>query len=170
MKVLTVNFTTCAVKSCKTSSSSFPLHFKDAELELQEQEFQPEFIRNMLPRIDWAALQMTANEVGIFFSSSCMHGMLYMANGHCQLGFPNIAESKPQGEQLDDQMLRDLHRLLLETNVTEGKLVCGNCAHEYMIKDGIPNFLLPSHLGKSSCAVLSGEWFGLGADFYCSLM
>ena len=67
-----------------------------------------------------------------------------------KLGFPNIAESKPEGDQLDDQMLKDLHRLLLETNITEGKLVCGNCGHEYRIKDGIPNFLLPSHLGKSS--------------------
>lgn len=31
----------------------------------------------------------------------------------------------------------------------EGKLVCGNCGHEYKIKEGIANFLLPSHLGES---------------------
>lgn len=37
----------------------------------------------------------------------------------------------------------------METHVTEGKLICGNCGHEYMIKDGIANFLLPSHLGLS---------------------
>ena len=30
----------------------------------------------------------------------------------------------------------------------EGKLVCGNCGHEYKIKEGIANFLLPSHLGQ----------------------
>jgi multifunctional methyltransferase subunit TRM112 len=64
MKVLTANFTACAVKSCKTSSDSFPLHFQNAELELQELDFQPEFIRNILPRVDWSALQTTANEVG----------------------------------------------------------------------------------------------------------
>lgn len=29
----------------------------------------------------------------------------------------------------------------------EGKLICGDCGHEYMIKEGIANFLLPSHLG-----------------------
>lgn len=45
--------------------------------------------------------------------------------------------------------MKDLHRLLLETQVTEGKLICGNCSHAYVIKEGIPNFLLPSHLGKS---------------------
>lgn len=46
----------------------------------------------------------------------------------------------------DEQVLRDLHRLLLETQVVEGKMVCGNCGFEYRIKEGIANFLLPSHL------------------------
>ncbi len=42
--------------------------------------------------------------------------------------------------------LRQLHTLLLETQITSGKLVCGNCGHEYKIMEGIPNFLLPAHL------------------------
>ena len=46
----------------------------------------------------------------------------------------------------DHQLLRDLHKLLLETQVMEGKMVCANCGHEYRIKEGIANFLLPSHL------------------------
>ncbi|RHZ62690.1 RNA methylation protein TRM112 [Aspergillus thermomutatus] len=126
MKLVTVNFLTCAVKGCKTSSASFPLHFRDAELELEELDFQPEFIRNIIPRVDWDGLRVTANE----------------------LGFSNLPERKPEGEALnDEQTLKDLHRLLLETHVIEGKLVCGNCGHEYMIKEGIANFLLPSHLG-----------------------
>ena len=41
---------------------------------------------------------------------------------------------------------RDLHSLLIETSIIEGKLVCGACGHEYAIKEGIANFLLPSHL------------------------
>ncbi|KAF7597399.1 hypothetical protein BBP40_003646 [Aspergillus hancockii] len=125
MKLITANFLTCAVKGCKASPASFPLHFKDAELELQELDFQPEFIRNVIPRIDWDGLQKMANE----------------------LGFPKILDKKPEGDELqDEQILRDLHRLLLETQITEGRLICGNCGHEYLIKEGIANFLLPSHL------------------------
>ncbi|KAK2768804.1 type I protein arginine N-methyltransferase Rmt1 [Arachnomyces sp. PD_36] len=125
MKLLTVNFLTCAIKSCKSSQSSFPLHFRDAELEQQDLDFQPEFVRNVLPRIHWDGLRTTAKE----------------------LGFEELPETKPEGEDAEDeQFLKDLHRLLLETHVTEGKLVCGNCGHEYVIKDGIANFLLPSHL------------------------
>ncbi|KAL2839211.1 hypothetical protein BJX68DRAFT_258922 [Aspergillus pseudodeflectus] len=126
MKLLTVNFLTCAVKACKGSPDAFPLHFREVELELQDVDFQPEFIRNIITRVDWEGLHKMANE----------------------LNFPNIPEIKPEGEALEnEQLLKDLHRLLLETQVAEGKLICGNCGHEYMIKEGIANFLLPSHLG-----------------------
>ena len=58
----------------------------------------------------------------------------------------------PTPEELKDpaneKLLKDLHTLLLETQVMEGKLVCGNCGHEYAIKEGIANFLLPNHLGE----------------------
>lgn len=52
-------------------------------------------------------------------------------------------------------MMRNLHTLLLETEVMEGKMVCGNCGHEYRIKEGIANFLLPNHLGTSREVMIS---------------
>jgi multifunctional methyltransferase subunit TRM112 len=66
----------------------------------------------------------------------------------CQLGFPELPAEAPTAEQLqqDEKALKDLHHLLLETQISEGKLVCGNCGHEYAIREGIANFLLPSHL------------------------
>jgi len=63
MKILTVNFLTCAVKACKSSPASYPLHFKDAELVQQEMDFNPTFITNILPRVDWEGLKITAGEV-----------------------------------------------------------------------------------------------------------
>lgn len=63
MKLLTTNYITCAVKACKSSPASFPLHFKDAELEQQEVELNAEMIVNILPRIEWPALLQTAAEV-----------------------------------------------------------------------------------------------------------
>lgn len=63
MKLLTTNYITCAIKACKSSSASFPLHFKDAELLQEELELNEPFIRNILPRIEWSALLETAAEV-----------------------------------------------------------------------------------------------------------
>lgn len=49
-------------------------------------------------------------------------------------------------ENEPSQTLKDLHTLLMETSVQNGKLVCGCCQHEYAVKEGIANFLLPSHM------------------------
>ncbi|RGP65076.1 hypothetical protein FSPOR_7466 [Fusarium sporotrichioides] len=126
MKVLSLNFLTCAVKACKSSKDSYPLHPKDAELVQDDIELNPDMIINVLPRLDWEALRMTASE----------------------LGFPQLPEQAPTAVELkgDDKTLKDLHHLLLETQMSEGKLVCGSCGHEYAVKEGIANFLLPSHL------------------------
>ncbi|KAL8713475.1 MAG: hypothetical protein Q9220_002337 [cf. Caloplaca sp. 1 TL-2023] len=138
MKILTVSFLTCAVKACKTSAKSFPLHFQDAELEQREMDYNPTFLQNILPRLDWSAVTATATE------------------RLRKLGFTDLPATKPERneasetgveEEKEQQVMRDLHRLLLETEVMEGKLVCGNCGHEYKIKEGIANFLLPNHLG-----------------------
>ncbi|KAA6415989.1 MAG: DUF343 domain [Lasallia pustulata] len=125
MKLLTANFLTCAVKACQTSPLSFPLHFRDAELEHQALAYNPTFLANILPRIDWEAFKSTAAE----------------------LGFSTVPGAKPEGAELGDEgVMRGLQRVLMETRVVEGKMVCGNCGHEYRIKEGIANFLLPNHL------------------------
>jgi multifunctional methyltransferase subunit TRM112 len=63
MKLLTLNFLTCARKTCKSSATAFPLHPKDAELEQIEIDMNPVFIKNMLPRLDWEAMKMLTQEV-----------------------------------------------------------------------------------------------------------
>lgn len=61
---------------------------------------------------------------------------------------PDIANTASGSDTSHEKAMRDLHTILLETEVREGKMVCGNCRHEYRIKEGIANFLLPSHLGE----------------------
>ncbi|KAL8305983.1 hypothetical protein RB601_009179 [Gaeumannomyces tritici] len=126
MKILSLNFLTCAVKTCRASSNSFPLHPKDAELVQDDVELNAQLLVNILPRIDWPALCTTATE----------------------LGFPALSPQPPTAEALkaDEKMLKDLHNLLIQTQINQGKLVCSNCNHEYAIREGIANFLLPSHL------------------------
>ncbi|KAG8525445.1 uncharacterized protein KY384_009089 [Bacidia gigantensis] len=143
MKILTVNFLTCAVKACKSTAASFPLHFKDAELEQAEIEYNPEFLKNILPRIDWEAFKTTAAELGF---SEVPAAKPTPGADLVALDDDHVVTSKQ--DEADQKVMRDLHTLLLETEVMEGKMVCGNCGHEYRIKEGIANFLLPSHLGK----------------------
>lgn len=80
MKVLSLNFLTCAAKACKSSSDSYPLHPKDAELVQDEIELNPDMIINVLPRLDWAALRTTSSEVRCpFFFRQLLWGIFVSA-------------------------------------------------------------------------------------------
>jgi len=172
MKLLTLNFLTCAIKACKTSPASFPLHPRDAELEIVETDFNLPFLKNILPRLMWDELRTIASEVR---PSPHPYQLLQISNRNAelmrlQLGLPELPPSPPtrgdlveggekakaiegeeqveeeEVEEEPSQTAKDLHRVLLETCVKEGKLVCGNCGHEYKVMEGVANFLLPGHL------------------------
>ncbi|KIW61728.1 hypothetical protein PV05_01818 [Exophiala xenobiotica] len=154
MKLLTTNFLTCAVKSCKSSPASFPLHFKDATLERTEIDYNPLFLRNILPRVNWDALTTTATELGLQALVPATNPVdTIITSSDAPTDNENVHDQKDEeehnegqnGEQLEE-VLKKLHNLLLETGVVEGKLVCANCGFEYPIKEGVGNFLLPAHL------------------------
>src|SRR6266498_1716927 len=64
MRLITHNMLQCHVKDCK--SNNFPLQLSNVEIIIQETEFNPMFLRNMLPKLEWNALVKTALQV-IYF-------------------------------------------------------------------------------------------------------
>ncbi|KAK6509049.1 hypothetical protein TWF481_003814 [Arthrobotrys musiformis] len=128
MKLLTANFLSCAVKSCKSSPLSFPLHFRDAELASKSVPYNPLLLSNLLPRLDWTALVTSSSELGFTLPAT-----------------KPLLQSENIGEE-DENTLKMLHKVLMETEVVEGKMVCGSCGFEYGIHQSVGNFLLPSHL------------------------
>ncbi|ORY16228.1 hypothetical protein BCR34DRAFT_597787 [Clohesyomyces aquaticus] len=146
MKLLTLNFLTCAVKTCKTSASSFPLHPRDSELEIVEAEINVQFLQNILPRLMWEELGGLVNELGL--PSLPPTAPLPSALVESKLQAPESDTTGLNIEKLEvpSQVARDLHRVLLETCIMSGGLVCGNCGHEYKVLEGVANFLLPAHL------------------------
>lgn len=140
MKLLTLNFLTCARKTCKPYAASFPLHPKNAELEIVEADINTQLIVNILPRLDWPALVGLCTELGLTLRDTVPEESELVVKGEGM-----EVEGKEQ-EPEPAQLAKDLHRLLWETSIQSGELVCANCGHEYAIKEGIANFLLPSHL------------------------
>ncbi|KAI0034822.1 hypothetical protein K488DRAFT_77031 [Vararia minispora EC-137] len=119
VRLITHNLLACHAKGCTTNN--FPLQIKDAQLALREAEFNPDFLRGFIPRIEWAALVSAAR----------------------QLGDESLPNEVP--EMIDDDFLRGLHHVLLEIHIDEGAMVCPNCGHVYPISSGIPNMLLAEH-------------------------
>ncbi|KAF2876112.1 hypothetical protein BDV95DRAFT_674236 [Massariosphaeria phaeospora] len=168
MKLLTLNFLTCALKPCKASPLSFPLHPRDAELEIVESELNLSFLRNILPRLAWEELRGVVRELGLPDLPEIMpeaealgkasSGKKTNENAANENTITTTTdedelspkpEVQPEAEEPDlepTQTALDLHRLLLETSLRAGSLVCGNCGHAYKVKEGVANFLLPGHL------------------------
>ncbi|KAG8218084.1 hypothetical protein J3R82DRAFT_3588 [Butyriboletus roseoflavus] len=121
VRLITHNLLACHAKGC--TINNFPLILQDIQIELREQEFNPDFIKNILPRLEWPALVGAATLAGV--------------------GDTSLPPEQP--EMTDDEFLQKLHHVLLEIHVVEGVMVCPNCKHSYPISNGIPNMLLAEH-------------------------
>lgn len=128
MKFLTTNFVKCPISTCDKSQKAFPLIYKNCELGKEELEFNPVFVANMLNKLQWDAAIKVAGDLG---------------NTSLPLVKPVVND--PQDPE-HEQLLKDLHALLIETQILEGEMHCGECGHIFYIKSSIPNFLLPPHL------------------------
>ncbi|KAL4486884.1 hypothetical protein ABPG72_009648 [Tetrahymena utriculariae] len=119
MRLLSHNLLQCNVKNCK--SNNFPLKIQVDKSNIINCEFRKEPLVKLIPKLDWSALAITVH---------------------------NLAKNKDFPEKynpalLDDlKFMQDLHRILMETHIIEGALICEGCNKRYPIKNGIPNMIL----------------------------
>jgi len=120
MKLLTHNMMQSHVKGI---TKRFPLLIKPESggVRVVEQEFNPDFVRRMLGRIEWIVLREAMEWLG--------HG-------------GKLPDEAPNEEENDDDILKAVHHALIEVEVIEGKLVCPESGREFPITNGIPNMLL----------------------------
>lgn len=111
MKLLTHNMLCCHSKTCKTG---FPLALKEVELEQVEVDFNQEFIKKMMFKLDFDAFNATVQSLGLSRNTF----------------------------DLESQDLEEIHDLLIQKVVKNGIMTCPDCNHEFPIANYIPNMLL----------------------------
>lgn len=79
----------------------------------------------MIPRLDWPAFLSAAEQ----FPDPDALALL-----------PKTAPDPPS--DLSDDVLRAIHRLLLEWHVVDGELAVDGADQTYLIRDGVPNLIL----------------------------
>ncbi|KAJ3748737.1 Trm112p-domain-containing protein [Lentinula detonsa] len=119
VRLITHNLLACHVKGC--TSNNFPLQLQNVQIELRDADFNADFLKTFLPKLEWKALVESAKELG------------------------DTSLPIEQPEMLDDDFLKNLHHVLLEIHIEEGYMICPNCKHSYPISNGIPNMLLAEH-------------------------
>ncbi|XP_070497499.1 multifunctional methyltransferase subunit TRM112-like protein [Chironomus tepperi] len=119
MKLITYNFLTS--KCIRGVKVGYPLKLNVVEKKVEQQNFNPEFVQRMLPRLEWSAIKSAADIVGC----------------------AEIPEEVNIETSLHDtDFLQKLHHLLLEIEIVNGSLICPETGRVFPISNGIPNMLL----------------------------
>lgn len=105
----------------KGVQKGYPLHLEVSAYEVIESDYNADFIKGVLPGLDWNGLCVGAQAVGFE-------------------GLPNVWEPSLLA---DDDFLQAMHRLLLDIHIKEGFLVCPESGKKFPIQGGIPNMMLP---------------------------
>ncbi|GBG00582.1 multifunctional methyltransferase subunit [Raphidocelis subcapitata] len=118
MKLLTHNMLACTIKGVQ---NGFPLKIEAEEVVEREADFDPDFLRHIFPKLEWAAFLEGARALG------------------CAEGLPDAV---PEGALEEEAFLRAFHHALLEVHLEEGALVCPETGRRFIVSKGIPNMLL----------------------------
>eukprot|EP01031_Cornospumella_fuschlensis_P045933 gene45933-56217_t len=114
MRILTY----CNLKSLvKGVEKGYPLLIDIDEFEILESDFNEEFLQSILPTLDWTAVKMAADAVGL----------------------KDMPEVWSRDLLDDNDFLQAMHRLLLDIQVLDGKLTCPESGRVFPIAKGIPN-------------------------------
>ncbi|CCW61133.1 unnamed protein product [Phytomonas sp. EM1] len=128
MRLLTHNFITCL--RCE----AFPLEISASEVKIIPLEYDAEFTRCMLARIDWSYLLKAYHTL--------QTGHDVVRNGH-EWGSFSLPMNLEDADFSDDsELLHALHYALNMVDVKSGVLRCAACETSYQINDFIPNFVL----------------------------
>ncbi|KAJ0402406.1 hypothetical protein P43SY_004115 [Pythium insidiosum] len=133
MRLLTHNMLLCNVKACQETASrepgqrplNFPLKIvpeMDGVVVL-ETVFSKQFMLHIMNSIDYPALVHTTKELN-----------------HPDV--PILPDTLPQDLANEEELLKQIHRVILDTNIVEGELVCNNCARSYPVSNAVPNMML----------------------------
>uniref|UniRef100_A0AAV1TQK0 Multifunctional methyltransferase subunit TRM112 n=1 Tax=Peronospora matthiolae TaxID=2874970 RepID=A0AAV1TQK0_9STRA len=134
MRLLTHNMLVCHVKACADTAGrsmgdrplNFPLSIVPEMdgIVVLETQYSKKFMLHIMRSIDYSALCYTTKELN-----------------HPEV--PTLPEQISMDDLAEqDDLLQLIHRVLFDTNLVEGELVCRNCGRSYPVSNAVPNMLL----------------------------
>ena len=147
MRLLTHNLLMCNKRGC--TSDHFPMKIKPTKIVVEESEFNPEEVRAMYSKLDWAALVSGAKDV-CFFLFPFMHPptftLTFLSLHQCGQTIPS--EPPTEAQLADEAFLKALHDIIFDvcicslttpqhsqfTPPMETAARCGRCAGVHKLR------------------------------------
>uniref|UniRef100_A0A7S1I6R3 Multifunctional methyltransferase subunit TRM112-like protein n=1 Tax=Eutreptiella gymnastica TaxID=73025 RepID=A0A7S1I6R3_9EUGL len=103
----------------------YPLKLKVDSLEELEAEFDGEYVKRLIGKIEWNGLLSVLND-------------LHMQGFFKEIQMP---ADPPPFDCEDEELLKMLHHVLNEIKVIDGQLECPDTHATFTVKDGIPKMI-----------------------------
>ena len=117
MRLLTHNSLKSPVKDV---AKGYPMKLEITDMEVRESDVKPDFMKGLLPGLDWEGVLVVAEAVGL-------------------KGMP----AKLNTAVLEDpSFLKAVHNLLLDIHVLNGTLVCPETGKRFPIVGEVPNMTM----------------------------
>ncbi|KAJ6352877.1 hypothetical protein OIU76_001988 [Salix suchowensis] len=117
MRLFTHNMLSSNIKGV---ANGFPLRIEAEQVLEKQVDFNPDFLRNLFPKLEWKAL----------------------VDGARALGYAELPEAADSSMLESEEFLRKVHHALLELHLEEGALTCPETGRKFPVNKGIPNMLL----------------------------
>ncbi|CAN0841286.1 Multifunctional methyltransferase subunit TRM112 homolog B [Linum grandiflorum] len=117
MRLLTHNMLSSNIKGVV---NGFPLRIEAEKVIEKEVDLNPDFLRNIFPKIEWKPLVEAARAVG----------------------YSELPEEAGDSMLESEEFQRKFHHALLQIHLEEGALVCPETGRKFSVSKGIPNMLL----------------------------
>ncbi len=112
MKILTHNSLKCPAKDV---AEGYPLLLEIVDMEIIETECNLEFIKNLLPSLDWKGVGIAAKAIGL----------------------QDMPSHYDEALLKDESFLTAMHNLLLDVHVIEGFVVCPESGRRFPVTNGL---------------------------------
>ncbi|DBA05241.1 TPA: hypothetical protein N0F65_007403 [Lagenidium giganteum] len=133
MRLLTHNMLICQIRACVDTAIrepgarplNFPLRIVP-EMDgvvVAATLYSKDFMLHIMKSIDYPALVQTTKELN-----------------HPEV--PVLPDTLPDDLTTADELLQSIHKVLFDTNIVEGEMICNNCSRSYPITNAVPNMLL----------------------------
>ncbi|KAJ6398809.1 hypothetical protein OIU77_019554 [Salix suchowensis] len=142
MRLFTHNMLSSNIKGV---ANGFPLRIEAEQVLEKQVDFNPDFLRNLFPKLEWKAL----------------------VDGARALGYAELPEAADSSMLESEEFLRKVHHALLELHLEEGALTCPETGRKFPVNKGIPNMLLhedeetslqlPGSLGSHMLVRITGK-------------
>ncbi|XP_022168024.1 multifunctional methyltransferase subunit TRM112-like protein [Myzus persicae] len=118
MKLFTHNM--LSSKSLEGVKVGYPLRIVAQDIRISRSEFNKEFVKNMISKLNWKVFVNAAAQIG--------------------LG-KDLSDKLIDDFENNEEYLKKVHHLLLEVDIINGELICPETDRVFPISGGVPNLL-----------------------------